>query len=178
MDTYWQKTNGICNLNDLYFELILREEVLPSSILATVIFILDASMSYELVECYLPVITIRNIPSGLVKGKPSQEHSWGPVVIIVFVTVGRSDVICGTGKEPLVQWTLEAVPMFPTMSSALIIPQFLHIFNMQTSKDIHSCNELNNFAFSWICKFNFASCHEQSFDKHLPFHWYFLVPVT
>lgn len=125
--TCWQKANGIFNLNDLYFEPILREEDLSSSILATVISSLDASMYYELVECYLPVITIRNLPSGLVKGKPSQEHSWGPVVI-VFVTASHPDIICGTEKRPSGTMNFRSQPYVPYYDLCPDYPQILAHF--------------------------------------------------
>ena len=64
------------------------------------------------------------------------------------------------------------------MCCLLAVLWFLSVFDLQASKDLHSCNELKNPVFSWVSKFYFASVHEQSFDKHLPPYQYFLVLVT
>lgn len=121
----------------------------PSPILAIVLSILYASMFFDLVEGFLPAIAIRNIALGLVKGKPSQEHSWAPVAILSLWLIAsqyylwerkRATGTTNFGGHPCIDYYV-------------LCSLFLHIFNIQASK-------LNNFEFAWLCKFNFASANE------------------
>lgn len=59
--------------------------------------ILDAAMFIDSVECDLSVTAegIQNTPSGVFRGKPSQEHSQEPAAIMVFGNSGYRSVISG-----------------------------------------------------------------------------------
>ena len=162
---------NILNLDGLDFVIIWEEEASSSSILTIDVPILAAPMFCDSVECNLPVIArgIRNIPSGLFKGKPSWEHSWEL----------NHNSLCDFWLSQYCLWDRKRATLNCLIWSLLLVfPQFLHILNLQASKDWHSCNELKNPAFSWACKLQFASVHEQSFDKHLALHQYFSVLVT
>ena len=77
-------------------------------------------MFIDSVECSLSITAegIQNTPSGLFKGKPSQEHSQEPAAIMVFGTSGYHSVI--SGQE-------ESHPKLPNMSllGCSLIPECL-----------------------------------------------------
>lgn len=64
----------------------------PVVFLAVVVSTLDAPMFFGSAECSL---SIANIPSGLLEGKPSRELSQEPAAIMVVGTSGYHSVISG-----------------------------------------------------------------------------------
>lgn len=115
-----------------------------SPILTIVISILDVPMFSDLVECYLPVIAIRNTASGLVKGKSSQERSWVPVAIISLWLLAIT--ILPVRQEKSHQYNRFWKPPLRCLLCSLnfgshpyivyyvLCSQFLHIFNLQATR--------------------------------------------